>query len=165
MPRAGATARVADRRPFAELAELLEAFDEALASRSCRVATVLGEAGAGKSRLVAGLVTVVGERAAVLEGRCVPYGEGITYFPLAIMLKPLAGIETRTPGDGAAEVTRLPADAEDSSLVVARLAGAIGLDDVLARPEEIAWAVHRLSNHLPGSGRSWWSSTTCTGRS
>ena len=132
-----------------ELAELLEAFDETLESRSSRVATVLGEAGAGKSRLVQELATVVGERAAVLEGRCVPYGEGITYFPLAIMLKPLAGIEDEDTRDAARrKLLALLPDAEESSLVVARLAGAIGLDDVLARPEEIAWAVRRLLESL-----------------
>ena len=115
----------------------------------CRVAAVLGEAGAGKSRLIRELTTVVGERAAVLEGRCVPYGEGITYFPLAIMLKPLAGIEDEDTRDAArAKLLALLPDAEEASLVVARLAGAIGLDEVLASPEEIAWAVRRLLESL-----------------
>jgi class 3 adenylate cyclase/tetratricopeptide (TPR) repeat protein len=132
-----------------ELAELLEAFDETLESRTSRVASILGEAGAGKSRLVRELVSVVGERAAVLEGRCVPYGEGITYFPLAIMLKPLAEIADEDTRDAARrKLLALLPDTEESSLVVARLAGAIGLDDVLARPEEIAWAVRRLLESL-----------------
>ena len=85
----------------------------------------------------------------MLEGRCVPYGEGITYFPLAIMLKPLAGIEDEDTRDAArAKLLALLADAEDASLVVARLAGAIGLDEVLGRPEEISWAVRRLLETL-----------------
>ena len=84
-----------------ELAELLEAFEEAVQESSCRAVTLLGDAGAGKSRLAHELATVVGERAAVLEGRCVPYGEGITYFPLSIMLKPLAGIEDGDTRDAA----------------------------------------------------------------
>ena len=128
-----------------ELAELLQAFDDAMEASACRVVTVLGEAGAGKSRLAHELATVVGERADVLEGRCVPYGEGITYFPLAIMLKPLAGIEDGDTRDAArAKLLALLPDDEEANLVVARLAGAIGLDEVLARPEEIAWAVRRL---------------------
>ncbi len=132
-----------------ELAELIESFEAAVESRSCRVATLLGEAGAGKSRLAQELATVVRDRAAVLEGRCVPYGEGITYFPLAIMLKPLAGIEDGDSRDAAREkLLALLADAEDASLVVARLAGAIGLDEVLGRPEEISWAVRRLLETL-----------------
>ena len=85
----------------------------------------------------------------MLEGRCVPYGEGITYFPLSIMLKPLAGIEDGDTRDAARDklLALLPGVAE-ANLIVARLAGAIGLDDVLARPEEIAWAVRRLLESL-----------------
>ena len=132
-----------------ELAELLQSFDDAVGERACRVAILLGDAGAGKSRLAHELATVVGERASVLEGRCVPYGEGITYFPLSIMLKPLAGIEDDDSRDAAREkLLALLPDAEEASLVVARLAGAIGLDEVLARPEEIAWAVRRLLESL-----------------
>ena len=132
-----------------ELAELLAAFEEAVRESSCRAVTLLGDAGAGKSRLAHELATVVGERAAVLEGRCVPYGEGITYFPLSIMLKPLAGIEDGDTRDAArGKLLALLPDVAEANLIVARLAGAIGLDDVLARPEEIAWAVRRLLESL-----------------
>jgi len=132
-----------------ELAELLESFDAAVEQRACRVATLLGDAGAGKSRLSHELAAVVGERAWRLEGRCVPYGEGITYFPLAIMLKPLAGIEDDDNREQArGKLLALLAGVEDGSLIVTRLGGAIGLDDVLARPEEIAWAVRRLLETL-----------------
>jgi predicted ATPase/class 3 adenylate cyclase len=132
-----------------ELAQLLEAFEAAVEKRERRVATLLGEAGAGKSRLSHELASVVRERASLLEGRCVPYGEGITYFPLAIMLKPLAGIDDDDTRDEArAKLLALLPDVDDAGLVVTRLAGAIGLDDVLARPEEIAWAVRRLLETL-----------------
>jgi class 3 adenylate cyclase/tetratricopeptide (TPR) repeat protein len=132
-----------------ELAELLAAFEEAVQESSCKAVTLLGDAGAGKSRLAHELATVVGERASVLEGRCVPYGEGITYFPLSIMLKPLAGIEDGDTRDAArAKLLALLPGVAEANLIVARLAGAIGLDDVLARPEEIAWAVRRLLESL-----------------
>ena len=132
-----------------ELARLLESFDVAVEQGACRVATLLGEAGAGKSRLSHELATVVSERAGLLEGRCVPYGEGITYFPLAIMLKPLAGIEDGdTREEARAKLLALLPDVDEANLVVTRLGGAIGLDDVLARPEEIAWAVRRLLETL-----------------
>jgi class 3 adenylate cyclase/tetratricopeptide (TPR) repeat protein len=135
-----------------ELARLLKSFEAASEHRACRVATLLGEAGAGKSRLSHELAAVIGERASLLEGRCVPYGEGITYFPLAIMLKPLAGIEDGDTRDEArAKLLALLPQVEDAALVVTRLAGAIGLDDVLARPEEIAWAVRRLLETLARS--------------
>jgi class 3 adenylate cyclase/tetratricopeptide (TPR) repeat protein len=132
-----------------ELAELLDAFDAAVEGPACRAVTLLGDAGSGKSRLAHELTAVVGKRASVLEGRCVPYGEGITYFPLSIMLKPLAGIEDGDSRDAAREkLLALLPEMEEASLVVTRLAGAIGLDDVLARPEEIAWAVRRLLESL-----------------
>ena len=132
-----------------ELAELLDAFDAAVAERACRAKVLLGEAGSGKSRLAHELTTIVRDRACVLEGRCVPYGEGITYFPLAIMLKPLAGIEDGDSREVArSKLLALLAGDDEANLVVARLAGAIGLDDVLARPEEIAWSVRRLLEHL-----------------
>jgi predicted ATPase len=65
-----------------QLAALASAFDAAVEERSCRLFTVLGSAGVGKSRLVQELVDDLGERAAVRRGRCRPYGEGITYLPL-----------------------------------------------------------------------------------
>jgi predicted ATPase/class 3 adenylate cyclase len=132
-----------------ELEELCGVFEDALDAQAAQVAVLLGDAGTGKSRLAQELVAAVGERATALEGRCVPYGEGITYFPLAIMLKPLAGIGDEDSRELAREkLLALLPEAEDASLVVTRLAGAIGLDDVLARPEEIAWAVRRLLETL-----------------
>ena len=132
-----------------ELVELERAFEAAVEARAARVAAVVGEAGTGKSRLTRELADAVAGRSTVLEGRCVPYGEGITYFPLAIMLKPLAGIGDEDTREVAREklLALLPGEV-DASLVVTRLAGAIGLDDVLARPEEIAWAVRRLLETL-----------------
>jgi predicted ATPase len=65
-----------------QTAALAAAFDAAADERSCRLFTILGAAGIGKSRLVQELVEDFGNRAAVLRGRCLPYGEGITYLPL-----------------------------------------------------------------------------------
>ncbi|MGH2393147.1 MAG: adenylate/guanylate cyclase domain-containing protein, partial [Candidatus Limnocylindria bacterium] len=55
------------------------AFDRAVQDRSCQLATVLGAAGVGKSRLVEELTDGLGDAATVLRGRSLPYGEGITY--------------------------------------------------------------------------------------
>jgi tetratricopeptide (TPR) repeat protein len=51
--------------------------------------TVLGGAGVGKSRLVAELFARVGDSANILSGRCLPYGEGITFWPIAEALAPV----------------------------------------------------------------------------
>jgi class 3 adenylate cyclase/tetratricopeptide (TPR) repeat protein len=65
-----------------ELARVRSAFDEAVSTRRCRMLTVLGPPGIGKSRLARELTAVVDGEAAVLTGRCLPYGEGITYWPM-----------------------------------------------------------------------------------
>ena len=64
-------------------------YEDAVADRTCRLFTLLGPAGIGKSRLVADFVERIADSADVLRGRCLPYGEGITYWPLVEMLAPL----------------------------------------------------------------------------
>ncbi len=64
-----------------ELAQLQRAFDHAVSERVAYQFTLLGAAGIGKSRLVRELLDRVDAR--LLAGRCLPYGEGITYWPLA----------------------------------------------------------------------------------
>jgi class 3 adenylate cyclase/tetratricopeptide (TPR) repeat protein len=61
-------------------------YEDAVADRTCRLFTLLGPAGIGKSRLVADFLGRVGDSADVLRGRCLSYGEGITYWPLVEML-------------------------------------------------------------------------------
>ena len=61
-------------------------FEDVLDDQSCRLVTLLGPAGIGKSRLVADFLERVGDSADVLRGRCLSYGEGITYWPLVEIL-------------------------------------------------------------------------------
>ena len=65
-----------------ELAELRTAFDRAATERRCVLVTVFGPPGIGKSRLAGELAEMLADGATVLAGRCLPYGEGITYWPL-----------------------------------------------------------------------------------
>jgi class 3 adenylate cyclase len=78
-------------RPFVgrerELALLREALERVRAEQRCELVTVVGEAGVGKSRLVA--EALVSVEATVARGRCLPYGEGITYWPVVEVLKQL----------------------------------------------------------------------------
>jgi class 3 adenylate cyclase/tetratricopeptide (TPR) repeat protein len=71
-----------------ELAQLQRAYDHAVSERVAYQFTLLGAAGIGKSRLVRELEDRIDAR--LLSGRCLPYGEGITYWPLA-EIEPLAG--------------------------------------------------------------------------
>jgi class 3 adenylate cyclase/predicted ATPase len=77
------------------LASLLATFERSIASRSPALATVLGDAGIGKTRLAAELAAEVHEHATVLQGRCLSYGEGITFWPLQEILRSLP---ERPPG-------------------------------------------------------------------
>jgi class 3 adenylate cyclase len=65
-----------------ELERLVEVYEQARDSRKPRLCTILAAPGVGKSRLAAELATHVGGEATVLLGRCLSYGEGITYWPL-----------------------------------------------------------------------------------
>jgi class 3 adenylate cyclase/tetratricopeptide (TPR) repeat protein len=60
-------------------------YEDAVAGRTCRLFTLLGPAGIGKSRLVADFLERVDD-ADVLRGRCLSYGEGVTYWPLVEIL-------------------------------------------------------------------------------
>ena len=68
-------------------------YEDAVADRTCRLFTLLGPAGIGKSRLVADFLERVGDSADVLRGRCLSYGEGITYWPLVEILIAI-GVDT-----------------------------------------------------------------------
>ncbi|HEX6579743.1 MAG TPA: adenylate/guanylate cyclase domain-containing protein [Actinomycetota bacterium] len=75
-----------------ELARLGQAFEAAIADRSCQLFTILGTPGVGKSRLVEEFLDSLGE-ATVLRGRCLPYGEGITFFPVGEVVKEAARLD------------------------------------------------------------------------
>ena len=81
-------------------------YDDAVADRSCRLFTLLGPAGIGKSRLVADFLDRVGDSAGVLRGRCLPYGEGITYWPLVEILTAI-GIDPESVIASTPEETRV----------------------------------------------------------
>ena len=106
-----------------ELALIGEAWQRALAQSRCELVTVVGEAGVGKSRLVTEVLATIDAR--VVRGRCLPYGEGITYWPVVEVLKQLATL----PSDPAA---------------AASIRALLGESDESAGAEEIAWAFRKL---------------------
>ena len=75
----------------AELELLHNVYGRAVRDRRAHLVTVVGEPGVGKTRLVTEFTEGV-ERASVLSGRALPYGEGVSYWPLATMIKASAGI-------------------------------------------------------------------------
>jgi class 3 adenylate cyclase len=132
-----------------ELALLRLAFDEAVSSRGCRLLAVVGQPGVGKSRLARELLASLAEQATVLGGRCLPYGEGITYWPLREVVKQAAGIQDGDSADEAlARIAKLVAAEEGGRAIAIALAQAVGLAAGSASPDEIAWATRRLFEAL-----------------
>jgi class 3 adenylate cyclase/tetratricopeptide (TPR) repeat protein len=128
-----------------ELERLGEAFDNVVGERACRLLSVIGAAGVGKSRLASEAVTTVGERATVLVGRCLPYGEGITYWPLVEAVKKVGGIADGDPAEAVhAKVTALVDGGEDASLVADRITQLLGVVESAATSEQTFWSVRKL---------------------
>ena len=89
-----------------ERTRLLREYEDTVADRACRLVTLLGPAGVGKSRLVADFLEHTREEADVLHGRCLHYGEGITYWPLVELLLAI-GVDPDTVLGGSAAETQL----------------------------------------------------------
>jgi class 3 adenylate cyclase/tetratricopeptide (TPR) repeat protein len=109
-----------------ELGVLREAAARVSAERRCELVTIVGEAGVGKSRLVAEALASARER--VMRGRCIPYGEGITYWPVVEVLKQL---DTRPPDEAAAVAIR----------------SLLRESDKQTSADEIAWAFRKTLEH------------------
>ncbi len=125
-----------------ELAQLIQAYERTIAERTSYLVTVLGPAGIGKSRLAAELRRYVAADASVFVGRCLPYGEGITFWPLAEIVEQAAG--ERAP-EALAE--RLAGD-EDAGTIAQRIAGVLGAGEGIAGTDETFWAVRRFLERL-----------------
>ena len=133
-----------------ELRLLTEAFDRAIADRACVLFTILGTPGVGKSRLVEEFLSSVETR--VLRGRCLPYGDGITFWPLVEMLTREAELSDVDAADEIRlKLRRLAGDDEEGALVAERLAQLLGVAGATAAPEETFWAVRRLFESLAGT--------------
>ncbi|HVM12237.1 MAG TPA: adenylate/guanylate cyclase domain-containing protein, partial [Actinomycetota bacterium] len=131
-----------------ELAVLRAGFDRAVAKGSAVLATVLGPAGIGKSRLAREVVA--GLDALVVTGRCLPYGDGITFWPIAEIVKQASAVADDDPAEVArAKIEAAITGAEDAATVQERLAGLLGISDApAAELQETFWAVRRFLERL-----------------
>jgi class 3 adenylate cyclase/tetratricopeptide (TPR) repeat protein len=121
----------------AELELLKGLFDQTLADRTARLVTVVGEPGVGKSRFVAELAAAVEDGPELItwrQGRCLPYGDGITFWALGEIVKAHAGILETDPaaqvsGKLQAAVEALLPDPSEREWLRARLAPLLGIAD------------------------------------
>jgi class 3 adenylate cyclase len=128
-----------------ELSFLREALARAVRENACHLFTLLGPAGVGKSRLVAELLEGVRDSTVVLRGSCLPYGEGITYWPLREIVAQAAGIEDRHEVDEARALIARTISGDDSAEVIAdRIAEVLGFIDATGSADEGLWAVRRF---------------------
>jgi DNA-binding SARP family transcriptional activator len=136
--RLGRTAPLVGR--LDELARLRAALAGVTSERKSRVVNVLGDAGIGKTRLAAELLSSAD--ATVLVGRCVPYGEGATYLPLS------EAFRQAVPRRVVASVATLLAGDENADVVALRIAELTGDAAGTASSGELFWAVRRFLEAL-----------------
>jgi class 3 adenylate cyclase/tetratricopeptide (TPR) repeat protein len=135
--------------------DLLESIYGRIASEGRpHLVTLYGDAGVGKSRLTREFLDRLGDQALVLHGRCLPYGEGVTFWPLAEILKAHAGVLDTDPSDIALEriqkagLDLLTEDVTiDPGRTTAALAFTVGVEDpayAFSRmdPKEVRVEVH-----------------------
>jgi predicted ATPase/class 3 adenylate cyclase len=121
-------------------------FGDLVSTRTCHLLTVLGEAGVGKSRLVSEVAGSFPSGTIVARGRCLPYGDAITYWPLADIVREIARAAVGDPSkQPAAAIAEILAGHDKAKLIAERVAELLGFGE--GEPgtrEETFWAVRRL---------------------
>jgi class 3 adenylate cyclase len=134
-------ALVGRRRP---LRLLDDAFREATEERICHLFTILGAAGVGKSRLVEEFVASLGDQAQVATGRCLAYGHGITYWPVAEAIRDGLGIgEKEAPEAAAVRLREALANEPEADRVSAIIGGLLGIGESVPGSDEMFWAIRK----------------------
>ena len=132
-----------------ERRRLVDAFEAAIGSRSCQLFTVLGPAGVGKSRLVREFLSGLAGQALVARGRCLPYGEGITFWPLLESVREAVGLdETDSAEEVQEKLARVLREDDEAEVLARRVAEVIGLAEVTTAPEERHAVVQTLFEAL-----------------
>jgi len=131
----------------AELELLTNTYERALRDRRAHLFTIYGDPGVGKSRLAREFAAVL-EGATVLSGRSLPYGEGVTYWPLAEMVKGAAGIADDDPLEVAIEKLRAFCEDEAVADLLGLASGVLEAVRAERSQQEIAWAAREWAQRL-----------------
>jgi class 3 adenylate cyclase len=125
-----------------ELAALRDILAGVTRARSCQLCILVGPPGMGKSRLAREFADEITGTATVAAGRCLSYGESITYSPLRETVRELTGGEPR-------EWIKARLTAEAGATAIAeRVMAAIGEGEAGAKPEETFWAFRKVFEAL-----------------
>jgi class 3 adenylate cyclase/tetratricopeptide (TPR) repeat protein len=131
-----------------ELRLLQDAFARVVRERACHLFTVLGAAGVGKSRFVAEFLRDLSD-AYVAQGRCLPYGDGITYWPVVEAIREALRLAEGEPPAGARrKLEAALGGGEHAGMVGRRIAELLGLAEGASSSEELFWAVRKLLEGL-----------------
>ncbi len=124
---------------------------------------MIGSPGLGKSRLADEFARSLAGSARVLVGHCEPSGEGITFLPVAEVLRDAGGIgDADLPEEVNAKLSAALGDEPDAERVVRRVAGVLGAGEP-ASAEETFWGCVACSRRLRKASRWSSCSTTSTG--
>jgi class 3 adenylate cyclase/tetratricopeptide (TPR) repeat protein len=133
----------------AELAAIGAAYEALRRERSPRLFTIVGDAGQGKSHLARAVIERIAGDARSLRGRCLPYGDGITFWPLLGWVWGAAGIREDDPPELArSRILQTVGDAD----VADRLASAVGLSKASFPLTELNWATRKFLVGLAAGG-------------
>ncbi len=131
------------RRREASLLE--DAFERAASDRACVLFTVLGSAGAGKSRLVEEFLGAwAGTDAEILRGRCLPYGDGITWYPVTEALRGALDLPEFAEADAIRSAIAAAVDGEEHAAALEANLTALFAVGPGGTAEETAWAIRRF---------------------
>jgi DNA-binding SARP family transcriptional activator/class 3 adenylate cyclase/tetratricopeptide (TPR) repeat protein len=131
-----------------ERRRLDDAFEQAVGDRSCQLFTILGAAGVGKSRLVQEFVSHIPADALVARGRCLPYGEGITYWPVLEAVRDAARLDDAASSEDNLKQLAALLDGEEGAVAARRLGEVLGLVEQTSSAEETFRAVRTFVEAL-----------------
>jgi class 3 adenylate cyclase/tetratricopeptide (TPR) repeat protein len=140
-----------------DLALLKGIFDKTVAAGSVQLVTVVGEPGLGKSRIVAELFNYIDARTDLItwrQGRCLPYGDGITFWALGEIVKAHAGIlETDPPAVATAKLDVVLPEGSERAWFRQRLLPLLGIEATsTAERDELFTAWRRFLEHVTEDG-------------
>jgi len=150
-----------------ELRLLMDTYARTASDRRPHLFTLVGSAGVGKSRLVSeALASLAGSGATLIRGRCLPYGRGVTYWPVVEMVMAETGITRADEHDAALvkldgwlgglfpDAQQLPAVRSRMAVMMGLLTPAVGMPDTIAAriDKEIGWGIRQCLDAIARQG-------------